>query len=88
MNNQLYYLELRNDPIRFDAASQLTNVFFDDSNRQVRNLNIFIKIFNHIRYAYRFLQSAQAVQLGLLLKAPKIRTHCPFAWMTKARFVR
>lgn len=38
MNNQLmYYLELSNDPIRFDAVSQLTNVFFDDSNRQVGN---------------------------------------------------
>lgn len=31
----LYYLELSANPIRFDAVSQLTNVFFDDSNRQV-----------------------------------------------------
>lgn len=31
----LYYLELSPNPIRFDAVSQLTNVFFDDSNRQV-----------------------------------------------------
>lgn len=30
-----YYLELTNSPIRFEAVSQLTNVFFDDSNRQV-----------------------------------------------------
>lgn len=29
------YLELSNNPIRFEAVGQLTNVFFDDSNRQV-----------------------------------------------------
>ncbi|XP_012157077.1 uncharacterized protein C18orf8 isoform X2 [Ceratitis capitata] len=31
----LHYIELSKCPIRFDAASQLTNVFFDDSNRQI-----------------------------------------------------
>lgn len=35
MDHFEYYLELCNDPIRFDAVSQLTNVFFDDSNKQV-----------------------------------------------------
>lgn len=30
-----YYLELCNDPIRFDSVSQITDVFFDDSNKQV-----------------------------------------------------
>lgn len=33
---QSYYLELCSDPIRFDAVSQITDVFFDDSNKQVR----------------------------------------------------
>lgn len=32
----IYYLELSKDPIRFDAVSTLTNVFFDDTNRQVK----------------------------------------------------
>uniref|UniRef100_A0A034V0V0 Uncharacterized protein C18orf8 n=1 Tax=Bactrocera dorsalis TaxID=27457 RepID=A0A034V0V0_BACDO len=31
----LHYIELSKCPIRFDAASQLTNVFFDDSNCQI-----------------------------------------------------
>lgn len=31
----IYYLELSKEPIRFDAVSTLTNVFFDDTNRQV-----------------------------------------------------
>lgn len=35
MEQKLFYLELSSEPIRFDAVSQLTNVFFDDSNRQV-----------------------------------------------------
>lgn len=36
MDHQLFYLELSPEPIRFNAVSQLTNVFFDDSNRQVK----------------------------------------------------
>lgn len=35
MENALHYIELSKDPITFDSVSQLTNVFFDDSNRQV-----------------------------------------------------
>lgn len=34
-HHQHYYLELSTNPIRFEAVSQLTNVFFDDTNRQV-----------------------------------------------------
>lgn len=34
--DQSYYLELCSDPIRFDSVSQITDVFFDDSNKQVR----------------------------------------------------
>ncbi|KAK9870433.1 hypothetical protein WA026_008003 [Henosepilachna vigintioctopunctata] len=30
-----YYLELTANPLRFEAGNQLTNVFFDDSNKQV-----------------------------------------------------
>ncbi|XP_071448385.1 regulator of MON1-CCZ1 complex [Hetaerina americana] len=30
-----YYLELSSNPIRFQSVSSVTNVFFDDSNRQV-----------------------------------------------------
>lgn len=29
------YLELSNNPLRFEAVNQLTNVFFDDSNKEV-----------------------------------------------------
>ncbi|XP_058829587.1 regulator of MON1-CCZ1 complex [Topomyia yanbarensis] len=32
---QHYYLELSAEPVRFDAVSQLTNVFFDDAKQQV-----------------------------------------------------
>lgn len=35
MMEQSYYLELCSDPIRFDSVSQITHVFFDDSNKQV-----------------------------------------------------
>lgn len=42
---QSYYLELCNDPIRFDSVSQITDVFFDDSNKQVR---IFGPLLMHI----------------------------------------
>lgn len=39
-----YYLELCNDPIRFDSVSQITDVFFDDSNKQVlQSLSILFK---------------------------------------------
>ena len=30
-----YYVELSKAPIRFEPVSKVTNVFFDDSNRQV-----------------------------------------------------
>ncbi|XP_060656941.1 regulator of MON1-CCZ1 complex [Drosophila nasuta] len=33
--NGIHYIELSNNFIRFDAVSQLTNVFFDDSNKQI-----------------------------------------------------
>lgn len=33
-----FYLELCSDPIRFDSVSQITDVFFDDSNKQVNHL--------------------------------------------------
>ncbi|XP_001984146.2 regulator of MON1-CCZ1 complex isoform X2 [Drosophila grimshawi] len=33
--NGIHYIELANNFIRFDAASQLTKVFFDDTNKQI-----------------------------------------------------
>ncbi|XP_075164805.1 regulator of MON1-CCZ1 complex protein bulli [Haematobia irritans] len=35
MESSVHYIELSKNPIRFDAVSQLTNVFFDDSNKQI-----------------------------------------------------
>ncbi|KAJ8967738.1 hypothetical protein NQ317_010799 [Molorchus minor] len=38
MNNKdnfEYYLELSSKPVRFEAVNHLTNVFFDDSNKDV-----------------------------------------------------
>lgn len=29
------YLQLSGNPLRFEAVNQLTNVFFDDSNKEV-----------------------------------------------------
>lgn len=37
-----FYLELCSDPIRFDSVSQITDVFFDDSNKQVCIGNNFL----------------------------------------------
>ncbi|XP_046386131.1 regulator of MON1-CCZ1 complex [Ischnura elegans] len=34
-SSEKYYLELSSNPIRFQSVSSVTNVFFDDSNRQV-----------------------------------------------------
>jgi hypothetical protein len=31
-----YYLELSPSPVRFESVSKVTNVFFDDSNKQAR----------------------------------------------------
>lgn len=48
----MYYLELSSkNVVRFDSVSQLTNVFFDDSNKQVS----FICF--DIDYQFGFLQS-------------------------------
>lgn len=48
-----HYLELGNAPIRFESVSQLTNVFFDDSNRQVYDDQTLVyRInFNHFQLA-------------------------------------
>lgn len=35
MASETYYLELSNNPVRFEAVNQLNNVFFDDSNKDV-----------------------------------------------------
>jgi hypothetical protein len=36
-----YYLELSATPIRFESVSKVTNVFFDDSNKQVSKLQMY-----------------------------------------------
>lgn len=33
-----FYIELRTNPIRFDPVDKVTNVFYDDANRQVFKL--------------------------------------------------
>lgn len=38
-----YYLELCNEPIRFDPISQINEVFFDDSNKQVGMFIRFVR---------------------------------------------
>nr|CAI5833786.1 unnamed protein product [Callosobruchus analis] len=35
MLKEMHYLELSDAPVRFEAVNQLTNVFFDDSNKDV-----------------------------------------------------
>ena len=30
-----FYIQLSNNPVRFEPVSKVTNVFFDDANRQV-----------------------------------------------------
>lgn len=51
------YLELSENPVRFEAVNQVTNVFFDDSNKQASCVRIYyvlsfishpIKFFNHL----------------------------------------
>ena len=34
-----YYLELSKDAVRFEPVSKVTNVFFDDTNRQVLSID-------------------------------------------------
>lgn len=51
MENTIHYLELSKNPIRFDVASQLTSVFFDDSNKQV-NSSINLSKVHLIGYIY------------------------------------
>ncbi len=34
-----FYVELSPNPVRFEPVSQITHVFFDDSNIQVYNIS-------------------------------------------------
>ena len=36
-----FYIELSKNPIRFEPVNQATNVFFDDTNRQVGPILVF-----------------------------------------------
>lgn len=43
------YLELTENPVRFEAVNQLVSVFFDDSNKQVDKLFFYtLKQYNLI----------------------------------------
>jgi hypothetical protein len=33
-----YYLELSSSPVRFESVSKVTNVFFDDCNKQASEM--------------------------------------------------
>lgn len=44
-----FYLQLSENPIRFDAVSQLTNVFFDDTNGQVIIVLYFYMLISLLR---------------------------------------
>lgn len=46
--NGIHYIDLSSNFIRFDAVSQLTNVFFDDSNKQVNILISHTQIASHL----------------------------------------
>ena len=35
------YLELSTNPIRFEPVSKVTNVFFDDTNKEVNKIILF-----------------------------------------------
>ena len=41
------YIELSKNPIRFEPVSKVTNVFFDDSNRQASAYQYFIVLWRH-----------------------------------------
>lgn len=52
-----YYLELSENPVRFDPVSQNVNVFFDESKKQVfsvRSGNITIKNAENPRQIFNF----------------------------------
>lgn len=38
-DDSLGYLELSADPIKFEPVSKVTNVFFDEANKEVRIIN-------------------------------------------------
>lgn len=88
--DQLYYLELCNDPTRFDSVSQLTTVFFDDSNKQVMVMVLcklngqFGKLMVLI-LADSCLPFDRVVQLESLWKGRLKMTHSHFVWKTRVR---
>lgn len=63
--DQKYYLELCSNPIRFDSVSQLTTVFFDDANKQVRTLISTVNTFDDPSITFSCLLCDRAGRLGL-----------------------
>lgn len=39
-----YYLELSENPVQFENASSVNNVFFDEANKQVRSRLIICRV--------------------------------------------
>lgn len=68
---QSYYLELCSEPIRFDSVSQITDVFFDDSNKQVHRYDIFmvksIKIYKNHSIAYFIIENCSCLLWDLVV---------------------
>ena len=61
-----FYIQLSNNPVRFEPVSKVTNVFFDDANRQVCQCQIAknnlyslagLKIISHLFTYFNFIFS-------------------------------
>lgn len=73
-NMEEFYLQLSENPIRFDAVSQLTNVFFDDTNGQVLFFRIIKVVFfatflNQLIFLQVFAVRSSGVT-GVIVKGP------------------
>lgn len=55
------YLELSKNPLRFEAVNQLTNVFFDDSNKEVLYRIAYDELIMFVITFSRYLPCVQAV---------------------------
>ena len=46
-DEETVYIELSKNPIRFEPVSKVTNVFFDDSNRQASAYQCFVVLWRY-----------------------------------------
>lgn len=63
------YLELSKQPIRFEAVNQFTNVFYDDSRKQVRNSDFVL---------FKTYTAAHSGRFWSLRPCPK--EDCKYIW--------